>query len=149
MQLNRIDQVAFAVEDLDAAIALWEGAFGATLEYREVVDSDLIEEAMLKVGDGYIQLITPTSDDSTVARFLKRNGPGLHHVGFAVPSVADALDDLRASGVRLVAFVHPKGTGGVLVELVEDEHAPAPAPTQSAGPAPTQSAGPAPTGPHH
>ena len=147
MQLNRIDQVAFAVEDLDAAIALWQGAFGAKLEYREVVESDLIEEAMLKVGDGYIQLITPTSDQSTVARFLDRNGPGLHHVGFAVPSVAEALDALRAEGVRLideqprpgggghtVAFVHPKGTGGVLVELVEDEHAPSVAPPTAQGP---------------
>lgn len=135
MQLNRIDQVAIAVPDLDTAIELWSGVFGAQLEYREVVDSDQIEEAMLKVGDGYIQLITPTSPDSTVARFLDRNGPGLHHVGFEVPSVADALDDLRDAGVRLideeprpgggghtVAFVHPKGTGGVLVELVEAEH---------------------------
>ncbi|HEX2029639.1 MAG TPA: methylmalonyl-CoA epimerase [Nitriliruptorales bacterium] len=133
MQLGRIDQVAFAVEDLDAAIELWQGVFGATLEYREVVDSDLVEEAMLRVGDGYIQLITPTSDGSTVARFLARRGPGLHHVGFAVPSVADAIDHLKAAGVRLidqrprrgggghtVAFVHPQATGGVLVELVED-----------------------------
>lgn len=135
VQLNRIDQVAIAVPDLNAAIELWSDVFGAELEYREVVGSDLIEEAMLKVGDGYVQLITPTSEDSTVARFLDRNGPGLHHVGFEVPSVADALDELRAAGVELideeprpgggghtVAFVHPKGTGGVLVELVEGEH---------------------------
>lgn len=135
MQLNRIDQVAIAVPDLDAAIELWSGVFGAQVEYREVVDPDRIEEAMLKVGDGYIQLITPTSPDSTVARFLDRNGPGLHHVGFEVPSVADALEELRDAGVRLideeprpgggghtVAFVHPKGTDGVLVELVEAEH---------------------------
>lgn len=135
MQLNRIDQVAIAVPDLDAAIDLWSGVFGAEVAYREVVDSDQIEEAMLEVGDGYVQLITPTSPDSTVARFLDRNGPGLHHVGFEVPSVADALDELRDAGVQLideeprpgggghtVAFVHPKGTGGVLVELVEAEH---------------------------
>jgi methylmalonyl-CoA/ethylmalonyl-CoA epimerase len=134
VQLNRIDQVAFAVEDLDAAIELWEGAFGAELDYREVVESDRIEEAMLRVGDGHIQLITPTGPDSTVARFLERNGPGMHHVGFAVPSVADALAELKHRGVRLideeprrgggghtVAFVHPKGTDGVLVELVEDD----------------------------
>lgn len=133
MELGRIDQVAFAVEDLDAAIELWQGVFGATLEHREVVDSDLVEEAMLRVGDGYIQLITPTTDRSTVARFLARHGPGLHHVGFAVSSVADALQELKAAGVRLidqqprrgggghtVAFVHPRATGGVLVELVED-----------------------------
>lgn len=134
MELNRIDQVAIAVPDLDAAIELWQGVFGARLAYREVVETDAIEEAMLEVGDGYIQLITPTSGDSTVQRFLDRNGPGLHHVGFAVPDIAAALEDLRAAGVRLideaprpgggghtVAFVHPKGTGGVLVELVEDD----------------------------
>ncbi len=135
MRPTRIDQIAIAVPDLDDAIELWRGVFGAELEYREEVESDAIEEAMLKVGDGYIQLITPTSPDSTVQRFLDRNGPGLHHVGLAVESVADALDDLKEAGVRLideeprpgggghtVAFVHPKGTNGVLVELVEEEH---------------------------
>lgn len=135
MRPTRIDQIAIAVPDLDEAIELWQGVFGAELEYREEVESDAIEEAMLKVGDGYIQLITPTSEDSTVQRFLDRNGPGLHHVGLAVESVADALDDLKHAGVRLideqprpgggghtVAFVHPKGTNGVLVELVEESH---------------------------
>ncbi len=132
MELNRIDQVAIAVTDLDAAVDFWQRAFGARLHSREVVESDQIEEAMLEVGDGYIQLIGATSDDSTVARFLARNGPGLHHVGFAVSSVSEALGHLKALGVRLideqprpgggghqVAFVHPKATGGVLVELVE------------------------------
>lgn len=133
MRPTRIDQIAIAVPDLDEAIELWQGVFGAQLEYREEVGSDAIEEAMLRVGDGYIQLITPTSEDSTVQRFLDRNGPGLHHVGLAVESVADALDELKDAGVRLideqprpgggghtVAFVHPKGTNGVLVELVEE-----------------------------
>ncbi len=134
MQLTRIDQVAIAVADLDQAIALWQGVFGAELQYREVVESDRVEEAMLKVGDGYLQLLTPTSDDSTVKRFLDRHGPGLHHVAFAVPSLEDALARLREEGIRLideeprpgggghlVAFVHPKATGGVLVELVEEQ----------------------------
>ncbi|MGH3441390.1 MAG: methylmalonyl-CoA epimerase [Nitriliruptorales bacterium] len=133
MKPTRIDQVAIAVEDLDQAIDLWQGVFGAELTSRDVVESDGIEEAMLKVGDGYIQLVAPTSEESTVARFLERRGPGLHHVGLAVPSVAAALDELRAAGVQLideaprpgggghtVAFVHPKGTNGVLVELIEE-----------------------------
>ncbi len=136
MELTRIEQVAFAVDDLDVAIALWEGVFGAELEGREVLETDLVEEAMLRVGDGYIQLIAPTSEGSTVARFLDRHGPGMHHVAFAVPSVADALAELSDAGVRLidtaprrgggghtVAFVHPASTGGVLVELVEDREA--------------------------
>ncbi|MFN2556802.1 MAG: methylmalonyl-CoA epimerase [Nitriliruptorales bacterium] len=137
MKLNRIDQVAIAVTDLDAAIDFWQQAFGAALHRREVVASDQVEEAMLAVGDGYIQLIAPTSEQSTVARFLARSGPGLHHVGFAVGSVAEALEHLKRLGVRViderprpgggghqVAFIHPKGTGGVLVELVEDGRPP-------------------------
>ncbi len=134
MDVTRVDQIAIAVEDLDDALAFYERAFGLTPESRERVDSDGVEEAMLPVGGVYLQLIAPTSPDSTVARFLERNGPGLHHLGFGVGSVADALDDLRSQDVRLideaprpgggghtVGFVHPKGTGGVLVELVEDE----------------------------
>lgn len=134
MDVTRIDQIAIAVEDLDEALAFYERAFGLVPEYREVVESDGVEEAMLKVGDTYIQLLQATRDDSPIARFIARSGPGLHHLGFGVRSVSGALEHLRDEGVRLideeprpgggghtVAFVHPKGTGGVLVELVEDE----------------------------
>jgi len=133
MDVTRIDQIAIAVEDLDASLAFYERAFGLTPEYREVVDSDGVEEAMLNVGGVYIQLLQATRDDSPIAKYLAKNGPGLHHLGFGVGSVADALDHLRAEEVPLidqqprsgggghtVAFVHPKSTGGVLVELVED-----------------------------
>jgi methylmalonyl-CoA/ethylmalonyl-CoA epimerase len=131
--VTRIDQIAIAVEDLDEALALYERAFGLTPEYREVVESDGVEEAMLNVGGVYIQLLQATRDDSPIAKYLAKNGPGLHHLGFGVDSVAGTLDHLRDEGVRLideaprrgggghtVAFVHPKGTNGVLVELVED-----------------------------
>lgn len=134
MDVTRIDQIAIAVEDLDAALALYERAFGLTPEHREVVESDGVEEAMLNVGGVYIQLLQATRDDSPIARYLAKNGPGLHHLGFGVASVGDALDHLRTEDVALideaprpgggghtVAFVHPKGTGGVLVELVEDD----------------------------
>lgn len=133
---TRIDQIAIAVEDLDAALAYWERAFGLVPEYRERVDSDGVEEAMLNVGGVYIQLLQATTDDSPIARYLERNGPGLHHLGFGVPDIDATLDHLRDEDVRLideeprrgggghtVAFVHPKGTapgGGVLVELVDD-----------------------------
>jgi methylmalonyl-CoA/ethylmalonyl-CoA epimerase len=133
--VTRIDQIAIAVDDLDAALELYERAFGLTAEYREVVESDGVEEAMLNVGGVYIQLLQATRDDSPIAKYLAKNGPGLHHLGFGVDSVADTLDHLRDEGVRLideaprpgggghtVAFVHPKGTDGVLVELVEDDH---------------------------
>jgi methylmalonyl-CoA/ethylmalonyl-CoA epimerase len=135
MDVTRIDQIAIAVDDLDAALAFYERAFGLTPESRERVDSDGVEEAMLNVGGVYIQLLQATRDDSPVARYIARNGPGLHHLGFGVESVGDALEHLRDEGVALideaprpgggghtVAFVHPKGTGGVLVELVEDAH---------------------------
>lgn len=133
MDVTRIDQIAIAVEDLDEAIAFYERAFGLTVSSRERVDSDGVEEAMLTVDGVSIQLLAPTREDSPVGRFLARNGPGLHHLGFGVSSVGTALEHLRDEGVRLideaprpgggghtVGFVHPKGTGGVLVELVED-----------------------------
>jgi methylmalonyl-CoA/ethylmalonyl-CoA epimerase len=135
VDVTRIDQVAIAVEDLDAALAFYERAFGLTATSREVIESDGVEEAMLDCGGVWLQLLQPTRPDSPVGRFLERSGPGLHHLGFGVTSVTDALSHLRDQDVRLideeprpgggghtVAFVHPKGTGGVLVELVEDEH---------------------------
>jgi len=136
MQVTRIDQIAIAVPDLDEALAFYERAFGLTPESRERIDSDGVEEAMLDVGGVYLQLLQPTRDDSPIAKYLARSGPGLHHLGFGVADVADALDHLRDEDVQLIdeaprrgggghaiAFVHPKGTGGVLVELVEDDGA--------------------------
>jgi methylmalonyl-CoA/ethylmalonyl-CoA epimerase len=133
VDVTRIDQVAIAVEDLDEAIAFYQRAFGLEVSSRERIESDGVEEAMLDVGGVWVQLLAPTRDDSPIARFLARNGPGLHHLGFGVDSVAGALDHLRDQQVRLIdeiprpgggghtiAFVHPKGTGGVLVELVEN-----------------------------
>lgn len=136
MTVTRIDQIAIAVHDLDEALALYERAFGLVPENREIVESDGVEEAMLNVNGVYIQLLQATRDDSPIAKYLAKNGPGLHHVGFGVSSVADTLDHLRDEDIRLidqeprigggghtVAFVHPKGTGGVLVELCEDHPA--------------------------
>ncbi len=135
MDVTRIDQIAIAVEDLDATLELYERAFGLSATSRERIEPDGVEEAMIDVGGVYLQLLQPTRDDSPIAKFLAKNGPGLHHLGFGVGSVADALDHLRDEGVALIddaprpgggghtiAFVHPKGTDGVLVELVEDEH---------------------------
>lgn len=134
MAVTRIDQIAIAVEDLDEALALYKRAFGLEPEYREVVDSDGVEEAMLNVGGVYIQLLQATREDSPIAKYLAKNGPGLHHLGFGVDDIGATLDHLREEEVRLidqeprtgggghqVAFVHPKGTNGVLVELVQDE----------------------------
>ncbi len=133
MLLTEIDHVAIAVKDLDAAVAWYAEVFGATVEHRERVESDGVDEALLRVADSYVQLLTPTREDSPVARFLARRGEGLHHVGYRVSDCAAALEAVRASGGRVideaprpgsrgttVAFVHPSSAFGTLVELVED-----------------------------
>jgi methylmalonyl-CoA epimerase len=133
--LTEIDHVAIAVNDLDAAIRWYEEMFGATVAHREVVDRDGVEEALLKVADSYIQLLTPVSADSPVAKYLERNGEGIHHVGYRVDDCAAALATLQAHGTQVidaaprpgsrgttVAFVHPKAAFGTLIELVQEEH---------------------------
>jgi methylmalonyl-CoA/ethylmalonyl-CoA epimerase len=131
--LTEIDHVAIAVRDLDAAIAWYADVFGATVEHREVVDSDGVSEALLRVADSYVQLLTPTRDDSPVAKYLEKKGEGLHHVGYRVADCAAALEAVKAAGGMVidqaprpgsrgttVAFVHPKTSFGTLIELVED-----------------------------
>jgi len=133
MLLTEIDHVAIAVEDLEAAIEWYESAFGATVEHRETVESDGVEEALLKVAESYVQLLTPVNDTSPVAKYLEKKGEGLHHIGYRVDDCAAALESLRAQGNRLldevprpgsrgttVAFVHPKGAFGTLIELVQE-----------------------------
>ncbi len=134
-QLTEIDHVAIAVNDLDAAIAWYESVFEAVVVHREVVESDGVDEALVKVAESYIQLLTPTRDDSPVARFLAKNGEGLHHIAYRVDSCAESLEAVKASGARvidetprpgsrgtIVAFVHPKSSFGTLIELVEEKH---------------------------
>ena len=131
--LTEIDHVAIAVHDLEAAIAYYAETFGATVDHRERVDSDGVEEALLKVADSYIQLLTPTTDSSPVAKYLENRGPGLHHVGYRVADCAAALQSVKDHGGRVideaprpgsrgttVAFVHPKGAFGTLIELVQE-----------------------------
>ena len=131
--LTEIDHVAIAVTDLEAAIAYYRNTFGAEVAHREVVESDGVEEALLRVADSYVQLLTPTRDDSPVARYLRNRGEGLHHIGYRVDDCAAALDAVKARGGRVidevprpgsrgttVAFVHPKGAFGTLIELVQE-----------------------------
>jgi len=133
MMLTEIDHVAIAVNDLDAAIADYQAAFGATVDHREVVESDGVEEALLKVAESYVQLLTPTRDDSPVAKYLAAKGEGLHHIGYRVDDCAAALERLKDHGYRVlddaprpgsrgttVAFVHPKAIHGTLIELVQE-----------------------------
>ena len=133
MLLPEIDHVAIAVHDLEAAIEYYLDAFGAEVHHREVVESDGVEEALVKVADSYIQLTTATRDDSPIAKFLARRGEGLHHVGYRVDDCAVALAAMVAAGATpidpeprpgsrgtTVAFVHPKGSFGTLIELVQE-----------------------------
>ena len=133
MILTEIDHVAIAVHDIEAAISYYQRAFGATVDHREVVESDGVEEALLKVAESYIQLLTPTRPDSPVAKSLEKRGEGLHHIGYRVANCADALAQMIAAAATpldkaprpgsrgtTVAFIHPKGSFGTLIELVQE-----------------------------
>ena len=133
MLLTEIDHIAIAVKDLEAAIAYYQNAFGATVDHREVVESDGVEEALLKVAESYIQLLTPTRPDSPVAKSLEKRGEGLHHIGYRVNNCAEVLAAMIAAGATpldkaprpgsrgtTVAFIHPKGSFGTLIELVQE-----------------------------
>jgi len=130
--LTEIDHVAIAVNDLEAAIAYYQDTFGCEVAHREVVERDGVEEALLKVADSYVQLLTPVRDDSPVAKYLEKRGEGLHHIGYRVNDCAAALERVKAQGHKViddaprpgsrgttVAFVHPKTAYGTLIELVE------------------------------
>lgn len=133
--LHAIDHVGIAVHDLDTAVLTYTRTYGMSVLHEEVNEEQQVREVMLSPGDGggpAVQLLTPTSDDSPVARFLARKGEGMHHVAYAVQNIAAASAQLRGRGVELlypmprqgtcgsrVNFIHPKNAGGVLMELVE------------------------------
>ena len=130
--LGEIDHIGVAVEDLDAAVSLYRDRLGMAEQHRETVDAFGVEAVLLEIGDAHVELLTPTEPSSGVARFLERNGPGMHHVAYRTDDIESALDGLRSAGLRLideepragiqgsrVAFLHPKATGGVLTEIVE------------------------------
>jgi methylmalonyl-CoA/ethylmalonyl-CoA epimerase len=134
--LLRIDHVGVAVADLDAAIEFYRRVFGMACVHREENAEQGVREAMLAIGPtaegGCVQLLAPLTPESTIARFLDRNGPGVQQVAYTVADVEAACAALRERGVRLlydaprrgtagsrINFVHPKDAGGVLVELVE------------------------------
>jgi len=130
----KIDHVGIAVPDLDAAIAFYRDTFGVVSVHEETNEEQGVREAMLMVGDGAtrIQLLAPLNDESTIAKFIGRNGPGVQQVAYTVEDIDTVSEQLRAKGLRLlydtprrgtsdsrVNFIHPKDAGGVLVELVQ------------------------------
>jgi methylmalonyl-CoA/ethylmalonyl-CoA epimerase len=127
-----IDHVGVAVSDLDRATAIYEATFGMPVAHRETVEAQGVEAVLLDVGDGHVELLRPLGPETAVGRFISKRGEGLHHVAYRVGDIDAALAKLDEAGVELideearvgirgsrVAFLHPRGTGGVLTELVE------------------------------
>ena len=134
MKVTHIDHVGIAVADLDAAIAFYEKAYGMRCAHVEVNEEQGVREAMMEVGDSgsYVQLLSPLNPDTTIGKFLDKNGPGIQQMAYRVDDLDAVSEHLRSEGLRLlydeprsgtagsrVNFVHPKSAGGVLVELVE------------------------------
>jgi methylmalonyl-CoA/ethylmalonyl-CoA epimerase len=134
--LDQIDHVGIACHDLTASIACYESVFDLTVASRETHEDQGVHEAMLRLGEGpgptWIQLLEPTGPDTPVGRFLARRGQGIHHIGYRVTNITEALEVIGARGVRLldqrprhgsmgasIAFLHPADVGGVLTELVQ------------------------------
>ena len=134
VRIKKIDHVAIAVSDVDESIAKYKQVLGLEPTVREVVASQKTEAVLLPIGETSVELISPKGNEG-LAKFLEKKGPGLHHIAVEVEGIEDALATLKALGIPLVdetprkgarghkvAFLHPKATGGVLVELVEPDH---------------------------
>jgi methylmalonyl-CoA/ethylmalonyl-CoA epimerase len=132
-----IDHVGVAVDDLDAAISLYERSFDMPLAHRETVEEQGVEAVLLDIGDCHVELLRPLGDETAVGKFLAKRGPGLHHVAYRVDDIDATLARLGDAGIELidrrprtgirnsrVAFLHPRSTGGVLTEIVQpaEEH---------------------------
>lgn len=131
--LTEIDHVGIAVSDLDAAVDWYRRMFKAEVVHRERIESDGVDEALIKVADSYIQLLQPFTDTSPLAKYMAKNGEGIHHVGYRVADCAEVLEHVKSEGARVVdehprtgsrgttvAFMHPKTSFGTLIELVEE-----------------------------
>ncbi|MEY2784237.1 MAG: hypothetical protein RL277_441 [Planctomycetota bacterium] len=133
---RRLHHVAIAVESLASARAVYEGAFGMSASEIEFVPGQKVNVLVLHAGAQRVELVEPVGEDSPIRNFLVKRGPGIHHLAWEVENCEQAIARLKAAGVALIdevpkpgahgtriAFVHPKATGGVLMELVEDPHA--------------------------
>lgn len=130
--IKKVNHLAVVVPDLNKAISFWVDTLGLSLDHVEDVPTEKVNVAFLNVGESHLELLQPTDEESGVARFLQKRGAGIHHICFEVENIVEALAELKAKQVPLIteevmvgsdgrryAFVHPKGTGGVLVELYE------------------------------
>jgi len=129
---DRIDHIGVAVEDIEEALLLYRDAFGMDVAHREIVEEQGVEAVLLDVGENHVELLAPLGPDTPVGKFLAKRGPGLHHVAYQVSDIDATLEALKAAGLpliderprvgirgSLVAFLHPKGSGAVLTEIVQ------------------------------
>lgn len=129
---NRIDHIGVAVEDVEATLECYRDTFQMQVAHREIVQEQGVEAVLLDVGENHVELLAPLGPDTPVGRFLAKKGPGLHHVAYQVDDIEAVLQTLRGAGMALiderprvgirdsrVAFLHPRGTHGVLTEIVE------------------------------
>ncbi|MDR1981940.1 MAG: methylmalonyl-CoA epimerase [Tannerellaceae bacterium] len=130
MEITHIEHLGIAVKSIEASLPYYEGVLGLTCYNIEVVEDQKVKTAFFQVGQTKIELLEPTSEESAVAKFIEKRGEGIHHIAFAVPSVAEALEEAGSKGVQLIdkaprrgaegldiAFLHPKSTCSVLTEL--------------------------------
>ena len=133
--ITKIDHLGIAVRSIDEALPYYESVLGLTCEGREEVESQKVKTAFFAAGEVHIELLEPTSDDSPIAKFLEKNGPGIHHIAFATDDIHGQLSQAKERGARLiheipfdgagdklVAFLHPKSSFGVLTEFCQAKH---------------------------
>ena len=131
-KIKRIDHIAVLVENLDETLAFWQDALGLDLSHIQDIPSEMAKIAFLPVGGSEVELVHPTTDDSGLARFLEKRGPGMHHICLEVEDIEGMLARLKEKGIQLIneqpkmrtdgkkyAFIHPKSAYGVMVELYE------------------------------
>lgn len=135
-KVKRIDHIALVVNDMEQTLEFWRGALGMEVSHIQDVPAEEAQIAFLPTGGSEIELVMPTTGDSGLAKYLDKRGPGMHHVCLEVDDITGMLAQLKAQGVQLIneqprtgadgkkyAFIHPKSTNGVLVELYELSHA--------------------------
>ena len=131
--IKGIDHIGIAVVDLESAVSQYRTVWGAEVVHSEYIEKDRVHEALIAVGDSYLQFLSPADVSSPVAKFLDRRGEGIHHIGYRVDSCSAAIEVLKSAGMRLIdevprpgsrgttiAFVHPVSANGMLIELVEE-----------------------------
>ena len=133
--LQKINHIGIAVQSLDATLPFYREALGMVFKGEEEVAEQMVKVAMLQVGESKIELLEPTDPASPIAKFLEKNGPGIHHIAYEVEDIAAAITHMLAQGARMIdtlprngahgtriAFVHPKSSNGVLTELCQSGH---------------------------